>query len=72
MLYITISYGNVLQNEIRNKSERSTAMDDSNVNYKEMYLELMRATEKAINILIQAQRDCEEKYISESEDGTAE
>ena len=39
-------------------------MDDSNVNYKEMYLELMRATEKAINILIQAQRDCEEKYIS--------
>ena len=40
-------------------------MDDSNVNYKEMYLELMRATEKAINILIQAQRDCEEKYISE-------
>ena len=47
-------------------------MDDSNVNYKEMYLELMRATEKAINILIQAQRDCEEKYISESEDGTAE
>lgn len=52
--------------------ERSTAMDDSNVNYKEMYLELMRATEKAINILIQAQRDCEEKYISESEDSTAE
>ena len=47
-------------------------MDDSNVNYKEMYLELMRATEKAINILIQAQRDCEEIYISESEDGTAE
>lgn len=56
----------------KTKPERSTAMDDSNVNYKEMYLELMRATEKAINILIQAQRDCEEKYISESEDGTAE
>lgn len=30
------------------------------------------AAEKAINILIQAQRDCEEKYISESEDSTAE
>ena len=56
----------------KTKPERSNAMDDSNVNYKEMYLELMRATEKAINILIQAQRDCEEKYISESEDGTAE
>ena len=56
----------------KTKSERSTAMDDSNVNYKEKYLELMRATEKAINILIQAQRDCEEKYTSESEDSTAE
>ena len=54
------------------KPERSTAMDDSNVNYKEKYLELMRAAEKAINILIQAQRDCEEKYISESEVSTAE
>ena len=47
-------------------------MEDSNVNYKEMYLELMRATEKAINILIQAQRDCQEKCISESEDSAAE
>lgn len=35
-------------------------------------LYLMRAAEKAINILIQAQRECEEKYISESEDSTAE
>ncbi len=32
----------------------------------------MRAAEKAINILIQAQRECEEKYISESEDSTTE
>lgn len=44
----------------KTKPERSNAMDDSNVNYKEKYLELMRAAEKAINILIQAQRDCEE------------
>ena len=35
-------------------------------------LELMRAAEKAINFLIQAQRDCEEKYISESENSAAE
>ena len=35
------------------------------MNYKEMYLDLFRATEKAINILIEAQRECEEKYISE-------
>lgn len=28
-------------------------------NYKEMYLELMRSTEKALDILIEAQRRCE-------------
>lgn len=32
----------------------------------------MRAAEKAMNILIQAQIDCEEKCISESEDSAAE
>ena len=32
----------------------------------------MRAAEKAMNILIQAQRDCEETCISESEDSAAE
>ena len=32
--------------------------------YKEMYLHLMRNTEKAIQILIEAQRDCEEIYLS--------
>ena len=32
----------------------------------------MRAAEKAMNILRQAQRDCEEKCISESEDSAAE
>ena len=33
--------------------------------YKEMYLTLFRATEQAINTLIEAQRECEELYISE-------
>lgn len=33
--------------------------------YKEMYLHLMRETEKAVQILIQAQRDCEELYLQE-------
>ena len=33
-------------------------------NYKEMYLKLFRATEAAINCLIDAQRECEELYIS--------
>lgn len=32
--------------------------------YKEMYLNLMRATEDAIRILIQAQEECEELYLS--------
>lgn len=31
--------------------------------YQEMYLHLMRETEKAIRILIAAQRDCEELYL---------
>lgn len=32
-----------------------------------MYLEMMRETENAINILIAAQRRCEEMYISAPE-----
>lgn len=35
--------------------------------YQEMYLHLARQTEKAVRILIQAQRDCEEMYISSPE-----
>lgn len=35
--------------------------------YKEMYLTMMRETERAINILIDAQRQCEELYISSPE-----
>ena len=32
--------------------------------YKEMYFKLFRATEKAMEILIDAQRECEEMYIN--------
>lgn len=32
--------------------------------YKEMYFKLFRATEKAIDLLIRVQRECEEMYIS--------
>ena len=35
--------------------------------YREMYLNMVRASEEAINLLIQAQRDCEERYLAESE-----
>ena len=33
--------------------------------YKEMYLKMVRASERAINTLIEAQRECEEMYLSE-------
>ena len=33
-------------------------------NYKEMYLKMVRASEKAINVLIEAQQECEEMYVS--------
>ena len=36
-------------------------------NYKQMYSKLFRATEDAINILIAAQQECEELYISDAE-----
>ena len=35
--------------------------------YKEMYLKMFRASEEAINILITAQQECEELYISQPE-----
>ena len=34
-------------------------------NYKEMYYIMVRATEKAIQTLIEAQQHCEELYLSE-------
>ena len=36
-------------------------------NYKEMYLKMMRASEEALRILIQAQQECEEMYLSAPE-----
>ena len=35
--------------------------------YKEMYLKLFRASEKAVNLLIAAQQECEEMYLSAPE-----
>ena len=35
--------------------------------YKEMYLHLMRETEKSIRILIEAQRECERMYLEAEE-----
>jgi len=40
---------------------------DNVPDYKKMYLEMMYETETAINILIAAQRRCEEIYISAPE-----
>lgn len=35
--------------------------------YKELYLKLFRATDKAADLLIAAQRECEELYLSQDE-----
>ena len=40
---------------------------EDNIDYAEMYQRLMRATEKAIRILIKAQQECEELYIRAGE-----
>lgn len=42
------------------------------VDDKELYLKMFRASEQAINILIEAQRECEEMYIGGAEDGDHE
>ena len=39
-------------------------MDCENCDYKEMYFTLLRSTEKAINLLIKAQQECEDLYLS--------
>ena len=36
--------------------------------YKEMYLKMVRATEKAIRILVEAQQECEEMYLQAEEE----
>ncbi len=36
-------------------------------NYQAMYYKMMDATEKAIEILIKAQRECEEMYVDAAE-----
>ena len=37
------------------------------VDYQEMYYKMNRAMEKAINILVEAQRECEEEYLRETD-----
>lgn len=37
--------------------------------YKAMYTKMFEASEQAINILIKAQRECEDMYISSSDEG---
>ena len=38
--------------------------------YKELYLEMMRASERAIRELIRVQQLCEEKILQEADEGT--
>ena len=37
------------------------------VDYQEMYYKMNRAMEKAINILVEAQRECEEDYLKQTD-----
>ena len=37
--------------------------------YKKMYLRMFRASEEAINLLIQAQRECEELFLEDTGPG---
>ena len=40
--------------------------------YKEMYLDLFRASEEALDILIAAHRMCEEMYLSDESEKPAQ
>ena len=42
------------------------------MDYKEMYLKMMHASEDAIRILTKAQQECEEMYVSTEEPEQAE
>ena len=44
------------------------SMSDNIPDYKEMYLTLFRASEEALDILIAAQRKCEEMYLAAEEE----
>ena len=41
-------------------------------NYEEMYFKILRASEDAIRLLIRAQRECEELYMSTPEEDSEE
>ena len=40
----------------------------NNIDYKELYLKMLRANEAAMRILMAAQQECEELYLSMSEE----
>lgn len=42
------------------------------MDYKEMYLKMMRATEEAICTLMKAQQECEELYSGDTEPSPGE
>ncbi len=42
------------------------------MDYKEMYLKMVRASEEAMNILIKVQRECEEMYLNAEESEPAD
>lgn len=43
-------------------------MDGKQVDYQELYQQMVRETEKAIRILIEVQRKCEEQYLTQTDE----
>ncbi len=47
--------------------DEASEMKEEHIDYKEMYLKMVRASEQAIRILIEAQQECEEMYLNAAE-----
>lgn len=58
--------------EVDAKYVHNISKGDVMTDYKELYLMMMRASEKAIKILIDAQRECEELYLKQNDDNDCE
>ena len=59
-------------NRLRHGRVNAKSLSDTEVinmeDYKEMYETMVRASKKAMNLLIDAQRKCEEMYLAAEEE----
>ena len=56
-----------MQYDYKTNKTLEVSVMENQADYREMYLHLMRETEKAIRILTEAQRRCEELYLDSTE-----